>query len=190
MDKENGFHLSKALKSDITNITSLDISSNNLGDEGLSYLCSALKCNTKLLKLDMSANYITDIGAKDICLTLTNNKTLYLLWFQWNCITDIGGKHFLDLIKKNKTITDFTLYANKVTLTLLSEIRFILYKNTKTKVKQRIKLLTYDMKKITNFLPEEWKYFKFYSLNISSKILFINEDIASVRSPLIVDLIY
>lgn len=64
-----------ALKSNKT-LTKLDISNNNLGDEGGISFGNALKWNSSILFLDLSTNKIGDAGGSEFATMLAQNKTI------------------------------------------------------------------------------------------------------------------
>jgi Ran GTPase-activating protein (RanGAP) involved in mRNA processing and transport len=59
-------------------LTALDLSFNNLNDEGVSAVCEAIQSNkeTKLASLNMGANSISPIGAKSVASMVAVTGTL------------------------------------------------------------------------------------------------------------------
>ena len=59
-------------------LTALDLSFNNLKDEGVSAVCEAIQSNkeTKLASLNMGANSISPIGAKSVASMVAVTGTL------------------------------------------------------------------------------------------------------------------
>ena len=77
--------LQKALN-DLENnsITRLDLSYNNIGDEGARTLADTLLKNTSLTSLDLRYNKIGDIGAKAFADALLKNTSLTSLYLGGN----------------------------------------------------------------------------------------------------------
>ena len=58
----------------LTNLSYLDISSNDITDEGLKNLCKFMDKNSKIIILNLSWNKITSEGFSFLCKTISNNK--------------------------------------------------------------------------------------------------------------------
>ena len=64
-------YLCAALKDEHCKLTELHLGSNKISEQGVSYLCAALKDeHCKLTKLDLSSNEISDEGVSDLCAAL------------------------------------------------------------------------------------------------------------------------
>jgi len=82
----SAYYLSKMLKSKkFSNIKSLNLSNNNLQDDGTKTLTFYLNENTSLISLNLSSNNITCIGAKFLFEALEHNQSIVDL----NISTDI-----------------------------------------------------------------------------------------------------
>ena len=86
-----------------TKFTRLNLSDNEINDEGVQILCEVLKYNTSLTVLDLSRNDITDEGAIALGDTLKFNNTLIELNLGGTCISDKGIKVLMDALKYNST---------------------------------------------------------------------------------------
>ena len=94
----------------------MDISYNELKDEGAKYLSDALKSdNCILTELDISHNELTDKGAKYLSDSLkSDNCKLTELYIIHNKLTDKGAKYLTDVLKsENCKLTGLT-YTLKV----------------------------------------------------------------------------
>ena len=93
----------------------LDLSYNQLKDEGVRMLSEVLALNTCVIRdLDLSSNQITDKGAKCLAKMLTTNKRLKILALNYNDITNdglISLAHALD-DHKNNQLKQLRLEAN------------------------------------------------------------------------------
>ena len=68
-------HLCGALKDGNCKLTKLNLAGNNIRDQGVAHLCDALKdVNCKLTKLDLVGNNITDQGAAHLCGALKDGN--------------------------------------------------------------------------------------------------------------------
>ncbi|CAF2145545.1 unnamed protein product [Rotaria magnacalcarata] len=77
----------------------LDLNSNNIGDEGTVYLAEALKINTTLTTLALNNNRIYDQGAVRLADALRTNKTIIsLVWTAGG--TTAAGWIFFNMIEE------------------------------------------------------------------------------------------
>jgi len=102
---ENLRGLFAALKSNSIPTTSLDLSSNEIGDENAKLLANALKVNTSLTELNLFSSNIRNDGAVAIFDALKENKTLKNLNMASNRISFVGGKAACEALKINSTLT-------------------------------------------------------------------------------------
>ena len=63
-------------------LTALDLSFNNLNDEGVSAVCEAIQSNkeTKLSSLNMGTNNIGPVGAKSVAAMVVVTGSLTMVW--------------------------------------------------------------------------------------------------------------
>ena len=96
----------------------LNLMNNNITDEGVKHLCTALThTNCTLNSLDLAGNNITDEGVKHLAAALTHtNCTLNSLNLRRNNITDEGVKHLsIALRQTNCTLNSLNLMRNNIT---------------------------------------------------------------------------
>ena len=96
----------------------LDLSDNNVADEGVAHLCGALKDgNCKLTGLDLSLTNITDQGVVHLCGALKDgNCNLTELDLRSTNITDQGVAHLCGALKDvNCKLTKLDLRMTKIT---------------------------------------------------------------------------
>ena len=90
----------------------LNLSSNNITDEGAKRLAEAIKVNRKLQKLNTSSNKITDEGAKRLAEAIQVSTTLQELNISSNKITDEGAKRLAEAIGVNRTLQELNISKN------------------------------------------------------------------------------
>ena len=96
----------------------LNLGHNNITDEGVKHLCTALThTNCKLNSLDLSRNNITDVAVKHLCTALTHtNCKLNSLNLYRNNITDVAVKYLSTaLTHTNCKLNSLYLMDNKIT---------------------------------------------------------------------------
>ncbi|XP_032752170.1 NACHT, LRR and PYD domains-containing protein 4A-like isoform X1 [Rattus rattus] len=109
-------YLSDGIRQNKT-LSHLDISSNDLKDEGLKVLCRALALPNSVLKsLCLRHCLITTSGCQDLAEVLRNNQNLTSLHISYNKIEDAGVKLLCDAIKQpNCHLEDLGLEACELT---------------------------------------------------------------------------
>ena len=106
-------------------LTSLDLSYNNITDKGVKVLSEVLVNNNKLRSLNLRGNNITDKGAKFLSEVLVNNNKLRSLNLSVNNITDKGVKFLSEVLVNNNKLRSLNLSYNNITdkgVKLLSEV--------------------------------------------------------------------
>jgi Ran GTPase-activating protein (RanGAP) involved in mRNA processing and transport len=98
-------------------LTSLDLNSNNIGDEGAKAIAEALKrLMAVLTSLDLNSNNIGDEGAKAIAEALKVNAVFRgFFWLRLECnnIGDEGAKAIAEALEVNAVLTKLNLCGNK-----------------------------------------------------------------------------
>ena len=105
-------------------LTSLNLSVNNITDEGVKVLSDVLVNNNKLHSLNLRANNITYRGVKLLSEGLVNNNKLRSLDLSYNNITDKGVKILSEGLVNNNKLHSLNLRDNNITdkgVRLLSE---------------------------------------------------------------------
>ena len=110
---EGATALAEAVKINTT-LTTLNISGNNIRNDGAIVLAAVLKENNTLTKLDISRNYIGDPGAKALAEALKVNQTLTELYISNNSIGDFGAKDLAEALQTNKTLKSLGINNNYI----------------------------------------------------------------------------
>ena len=97
-----------------TTLQKLDISHNNLSDDGVINISECLKSN-RTQDLDLSVNRITNRGAIRIAEAICVNTTLQRLSISHNNISDDGVIVISDSLKKNNSLKECYLSSNRIT---------------------------------------------------------------------------
>ncbi|KAL0485183.1 Lrrc34 [Acrasis kona] len=97
------FPLCEVLEKDFQ-MTSLDLSYNNIGNHGAEAVSRMLKVNKALRHLSLRSNNITDQGAKSIANALTENRSLLSLDLSENAIEDKGGLVIAQSLQENTNL--------------------------------------------------------------------------------------
>jgi len=106
-----GIALAQVLADPTCNITKVDIKNNDIHEEAIAKLMSALQTNTKVTWLDMSDNFSRGQG-KAIGEMLKVNKTLTYLNLNVNQLTDEDALEVLAGVDANTTLKYFSAYNN------------------------------------------------------------------------------
>ena len=90
------------------------MSTNALGDQGITALADALTANSTLTFLDVHACGIHDSGATALAGALQNNCTLAVLNLKANYITDAGAIALAQVAIKSKTLKALITTSNDI----------------------------------------------------------------------------
>eukprot|EP01059_Diplonema_ambulator_P004112 TRINITY_DN13812_c0_g1_i1.p1 TRINITY_DN13812_c0_g1~~TRINITY_DN13812_c0_g1_i1.p1 ORF type:complete len:1002 (+),score=113.36 TRINITY_DN13812_c0_g1_i1:286-3006(+) len=117
----------KRVRGPAPTVTSLRLSNNQIGDQGVKHIATALLYNTTLTKLHLSRCSVTDVGVESLssCL-LTSNTTLTSLDLSHNAITDSGGVALVEIFEQNTVLTSLKTDGNMISM----EIESVLEKCT------------------------------------------------------------
>jgi Ran GTPase-activating protein (RanGAP) involved in mRNA processing and transport len=115
--------LSNALSFNRNNLKKIDLSDNDITDDGAKYLAQMLKTNTILTHLTLSRNNISDKGVQQIANALQNrNRTLQKLSFTENkFLTDSSVDYFIDMFTHNRSLRK--LWLNDCNLSKIGQNR-------------------------------------------------------------------
>ncbi|CAF5138705.1 unnamed protein product, partial [Rotaria magnacalcarata] len=105
--------LASALKQTMS-LQTLDLGINNIGDEGAKCLTDLLKNQTKLQILDLRSNRITDRGAEFLANALNQNTTLKRLSLWQNEITDHGAQRLMNILRYYHQPIMLNMYENRL----------------------------------------------------------------------------
>jgi Ran GTPase-activating protein (RanGAP) involved in mRNA processing and transport len=93
-------------------LTSLDLNSNNIFDEGGKAIANALTKNSSLTTLDLRYNNISDEGVQAIANALTKNSSLTTLDLNNNSISEEGVRALISVIPSSPSIKNIYVYGN------------------------------------------------------------------------------
>ena len=94
----------------------LNISSNNLCDDGAKAIADYISKNSTLCELNLSCNKIGMVGSTKLAEALKGNKALKKLDISNNTVPDDGAVAFGDCLKTNSTLVKLDLSFNHVTV--------------------------------------------------------------------------
>ena len=108
--------LSHALASSASNgsLCVLDVSSNDVADEGITYLASVLAVLSVLTDLCVSHNGIGDRGVKALCRGLEQSTTMHELDLRSNVITDDGERFVSAMLRRRIPLLRVDLCHNRI----------------------------------------------------------------------------
>lgn len=101
-----------------SDVHTLLLSKNELGDEGAIAFAATLRHNRKLLRIDLGSNGIGDPGAVALARALERNadSALMLLGLSWNQIGDEGAAAFAETLRHGApALESLLLSANMIT---------------------------------------------------------------------------
>lgn len=114
-----------------------------------------LNRNSTLIDLDLSNNQISDEGVESIVQGLINNTTLILLNLSNNEISTKGAQCVVQWLEKNFTITTLNLEYNQIDKAILNTINVLLIRNRLMKNDPRLTMLDLYDSQIGND-EEQW----------------------------------
>ncbi|KAG0354992.1 hypothetical protein BGX24_006759, partial [Mortierella sp. AD032] len=95
-------------------LTTLDLRSNSIRDNGAQALSEALKTNSTLTTLNVADNSIGPNGAQALAEALKTNSTLTTLYLGKCSIGDSGAQALSEALKTNSTLTTLDLLDNSI----------------------------------------------------------------------------
>ncbi len=90
-------------------LKSLDLSCNELGNDGIFHISSSLKVNSTLQELYLRNCSLSAEDIKVLVDSLLSNTSLVCLDLSYNPISDTGATHIADLLKHNTRLTEVRL---------------------------------------------------------------------------------
>ena len=105
---------SKALQSQDTQLTVLNLQNTSISSSCVITLAEALQSNRTLQRLDLSENEIGYLGAAALAQALKKNQTLTHLQLSGNKIGDSGAKEFVEALQCNETFIFLDLNGNPI----------------------------------------------------------------------------
>jgi hypothetical protein len=160
---------------DLSNLSSLDLSHNMIGDAGIRLITDCLKLNNYSLKvLDISFNGLTSNSGYYLGELLYLNKTLEKLFLGGNNIIELGLHSMLNILSNNnRTLKTLDLSNNKLLHTDLSFISNLVSKNIELST-LNISMNSFESDSLS-MLSEALKYNKYLKVLIMNQVN-LNED--------------
>ena len=100
---------------EVRTLQKLDLSGNNLSDDGAATISDGLKTNRTLLELNISQNSIADNGAQEIAKAIKINLSLQNVNISKNYISSEGLLYFMEVVKNNCSLQVVNITHNNVT---------------------------------------------------------------------------
>ena len=101
----------------------LDLSNNNLSDDGAATISDGLKINRTLLELNISQNSIRDMGAQEIAKAIKIHSSLQNVNISKNYISSEGLLYFMETVKNNCSLQVVDITHNYVTRSGFNNIK-------------------------------------------------------------------
>ncbi|MES2122140.1 MAG: hypothetical protein V4492_05105 [Chlamydiota bacterium] len=95
-----------------SNLTSLNLQSNGIGDLGVEAIAPVLRDNSTLTSLDLGSNGIEDPGAEALARVLPTMSTLKTLKLSYNRFGDEGAQALATVLATNSTLTFLQMGCN------------------------------------------------------------------------------
>ena len=105
--------ISESLKNHST-LSTLYLRWNSLGEIGIKFISESLVFNSKITSLDLSSNSIGELGAMYMSQLLIKNNSLIELDLSSNSIGEVGTKYISESLIKNKSLTKLDLSDNNI----------------------------------------------------------------------------
>ena len=100
---------------DVKTLQTLDLSNNDLSDDGATTLSDGIKSNNTLLEFNVSSNQITNVGAKKIGEAIQVNIALQKLDISNNKVADDGAAAISNSLKSNNLLQELNMSSNQIT---------------------------------------------------------------------------
>jgi Ran GTPase-activating protein (RanGAP) involved in mRNA processing and transport len=177
--------LAKALDNNTT-LTFLNLSYNNLSDEGVQYLTEILsRNNSKLEVLSLHRTGITDQCAPYLAKMLKKNTTLTWLHLGRNKISDQSMRHLTEvLIDHNKTLKVLDLSHNKsITDSSIDYLIEMLKSNISLETLwiNNCKISNQEKKRLQKFVESRRRFFLLFVDDVPDHILKLSEKLTNNR---------
>ena len=161
---ESALILGECLEENET-IRTINISENNITDEGFRSFIPLFRNNNVIENFDCSVNYITDFTAKYFIKNIKFNRGLKRINFFDNQLKNEIGNLFIEILESNKNLVYINLIYNRVQMKTIEEINRILKINAERQKSKFIPNLQRDIQNL-QFNPD---LFGFYTKSINSK---------------------
>jgi Ran GTPase-activating protein (RanGAP) involved in mRNA processing and transport len=117
-----GCHLVTAALAKDTQIISLLLGTNGIGDTGAAAVAELVKENDRLEIIYLGCNAITATGVAALSAALVDSQTITGLWLKRNPIGVEGARHLATMLATNHSIRTLDLVCTQIGLTGLDEI--------------------------------------------------------------------
>ena len=131
------FELGYCIEQNCT-IKKLNISDNEICDEGFKSFSTLFYKNLVVESFDCSSNFLTDTGVKELIKSLEYNTSIKSINLYDNQLHNETGNLIMEILEKNKILTYLNLLYNRIPMKKIDEINKILKSNSE---KQKLKLV-------------------------------------------------
>ncbi|KAM9826850.1 leucine-rich repeat-containing protein 34 [Neosynchiropus ocellatus] len=129
LDDRGALVLSSYLRNN-GSVTGLDVSYNNITDEGARRLAELLKDGNSTLKyLNLTFNCVEAAGAEALAEHLQRNACLQVLQLSGNKVGNPGGMHLSRMLQANRTLRELQLTACDLTVESINALAIVLKTN-------------------------------------------------------------
>lgn len=104
----------QALVPILSKVKVLDVAGNHLRGDGCAYIAAGLK-DSQLETLKLESNGVGDDGSRELCRALTQNNNLLVLSVRRNSVTDVGAKMFAEALEQSRKLQQLDLFDNSIT---------------------------------------------------------------------------
>ena len=108
---------------EVRTLQKLDLSNNNLSDDGATTISDGLKTHRTLLELNISQNSIADKGAQEIAKAIKIHSSLQNVNISKNYISSEGLLYFMETVKNNCSLQVVNITHNNVTRSGFKDIK-------------------------------------------------------------------
>ena len=137
----------------------LELSHNQINDEGFSIFKLFSKENISITELDFSQNYISDKNAKQFFQNLNNNRNIQKLNFFDNQLQIESSNAIIESLKNNYSLMYINLKSNRIPIKVMNEINMKIQSNKLRERGNFLPKLKEEIKNLT-FAPGEIKMLK------------------------------
>ena len=108
---------------DVKTLQKLDLSNNDLSDDGAAAISDGLRSNNTLLELNISQNSIADKGTQEIAKAIVINSSLQNINISKNYISSEGLLYFMEALNNNRILQVINITHNNVTRSGFTNIK-------------------------------------------------------------------
>ncbi|XP_034044094.1 leucine-rich repeat-containing protein 34 [Thalassophryne amazonica] len=165
LEDSDVFVLTQSLRNNNSSVTELDVSYNNITDEGAKHLADLLQEEPSALRsLDLKFNNITAGGAEVLAKNLQCNAALVTLRLSGNKFGDGGGVHIARMLQVNDTLQEVELNSCDLGIQSVTALTIVLKSNTCLRCVDLSRALLFSQQ-------EEWAEHLSETLRVNSSLL-------------------